>query len=233
MAVGQRGLSSSLDARRIREPLFTTVKRGYDPKQVLEYLSVVADEVEALQSRMQELESDLGEAHSTQESSLHDQVAGEDPYDRLSAHVADVIRTFDQDVDRLQEEKKAEADRIVAEARTEADRILSDARTEADRIRSDAQGNAEEARAFAERTVRDAEDKAVGAFSRLASRREALLNDLRTIRDHIIGATRNLDAVVEDAPSGDQLVVVEDAKDSEHANASSFPSPGGTPQSAP
>jgi cell division septum initiation protein DivIVA len=205
MAVEQRSFGSAVDAHRIREPLFTTVKRGYEPKEVLEYLSGVASEVEALQSRIRELESDRAEAHG---SAGPGQVVADDPYERLSAHVADVMRAFDQNVDRVQEEKRAEAERILAEARTEADRI-----------RSDAQGQAEEARAFAERAAQDAEKKAMGALSGLASRRQALLEDLRTIHDHILGANMQLEAVIEEAPPEDHVVVA-DANDGEPANAS-------------
>jgi regulator of protease activity HflC (stomatin/prohibitin superfamily) len=132
----------------------------------------------------------------------------DDPYERLSAHVADVMRAFDQNVDRVQEEKRAEAERILAEARTEADRI-----------RSDAQGQAEEARAFAERAAQNAEKKAMGALSGLASRRQALLEDLRTIHDHILGANMQLEAVIEEAPPEDHVVVA-DANAGEPANSS-------------
>jgi cell division septum initiation protein DivIVA len=195
MAAEQPNVDPSVDARLIREPLFATVKRGYEPRQVLDYLSEVADQVEALQAQIRELESELSTARNQQPSEAVAPMAEEDPYDGLAAHLAEVMRAFDQDVDRLQEEKKAEAERLLAEARVRSEGILADARARADGILADAR-----------RVV-----------SGLASRRDALLDDLRTIREHVLGATSDLDEVIKEAASGEQVVVVENAMDGEPA----------------
>ncbi|HEY3022499.1 MAG TPA: DivIVA domain-containing protein, partial [Actinomycetota bacterium] len=62
MGTWETDLSPSPSAGRIRRPTFATVFRGYDPNQVVEYLSGVADHVEALESNVQRLESELREA---------------------------------------------------------------------------------------------------------------------------------------------------------------------------
>jgi cell division septum initiation protein DivIVA len=212
MAAGEQGLTASIDAGRIREPGFSTVRRGYDRKQVLEYLSLVADGVEALQTRTRHLESDLAEARRKKEASFQGQATREDPYEGLSAHVAELMRTFDHDVDRL---------RMGAE--TEAERLLAEARRETDHMRSDAHTSAEEERAFAERTFEDAQKNARQALGDLATQREALVTELRTIRDHLLVATRTLDAITGEEAPGDKVVVVDDASNGERATASSFP----------
>ena len=52
-------LALSTSSERIREPKFNTVKRGYEPAQVLEYLSKIADWMEVLESQVKELGSQL------------------------------------------------------------------------------------------------------------------------------------------------------------------------------
>src|SRR5437667_1827225 len=105
MSSWELDLSSPASAGKIRKPAFTTVFRGYDPNQVLEYLSGVADHVEALESKMRQLESDLEAARrqraaaanqsaAANQGAANQGAANQDPYESVSARVADLLRTF-------------------------------------------------------------------------------------------------------------------------------------------
>jgi DivIVA domain-containing protein len=205
------GLTASGSPGRMPPPAFRTVFRGYDPDEVLKYLSRVADHVEGLESETRRLHADLEEARRQSAIAPVEREGGGDPYEALSAHVADLVRTFDREVERLR-----------ADAEADTERTLAEARAEADRIRLDAQSRAEEARGLAERILKDAQLEAERAVSGLASRREALLDDLRSIRGRLLGATRDLDATIEGATRADEVVVLEDARRGEPSDGPSF-----------
>jgi len=215
MGTWEPDLSSSATVGRIRQPTFGTVFRGYDPNQVLEYLSGVADHVEALESQMGKLELDLREAR--RQATAAQGPGSQDPYDTISARVADLVRTFDQDVERLR-----------AEAEAEVDRLLAEARTEAERLRLDAQDKVAETRAEAERTLRDARIEADKALSGLASRRDALLRELRAMRDRMLDTAKDLETTIEGSV-GDHVLILEDARKGEPADATSITSSKGQP----
>jgi DivIVA domain-containing protein len=203
MATGESSLTPSMNVGRIREPMFRTVKRGYDPTEVLEYLGRVADRVEALESRGGQLESELLEARRQSDKVLQDQsLTSSDPYEAVSTRVADLVRTFDHDVDKLRVEAEAEVDRMLAEARIEAERI-----------RLDSQSKADEAHARAERALRDAGTKADEVLSALGSRREALLGELRAMRLRMLDSVRGLETMIEEAASDGVLVLEDSARD--------------------
>jgi len=228
MGTWESDLSSSASANRIRQPTFATVFRGYDPNQVLEYLSGVADHVEALESKVQQLEFELKESRR-QGIALQDKVSGgQDPYDTISARVADLVRMFDQDVERLRAEAEAEVQRLLADAGTEGERLLADARTEAERTRLDAQDKAAETRADAERTLREARIETEHALSSLTSRRDALVGELRILRDRILDTVKGLQTTI-DGSGGDHVVMLEDARKGEPADATSISSSKGQP----
>ncbi len=197
--------------KRAPQPTFATVRRGYDPNQVLEYLSGVADHVEALESQVRKLDSDLQQARRHPPAARSP--ASQDPYEAVSTRVADLVRTFDQDVERLRAEAEAEVQRLRAETQAEVQRLLAEARADADRMRVDAQANAEETRAEAERALREAKSHADQALSGLAARREALIENLRGMHERMVGTTGELAATIKQAASApDQVVVEEDSK---------------------
>lgn len=227
MATWESGLTPSAAAGSISQPTFATVRRGYDPAQVLDYVTRLTEHVEALKSEDRRLQAEFGPRDAVPEEQAP---TGQDPYESVGTRVVDLMRTFDQDVERLRRDAEAEAGRIVAEAKTQAERIhqeaeklrrevevegeriLAEARTEADRIRLDAQGKAEEVRVQAAEALRDAQRESDKVLSGLASRREALLDELRAMRDRMLDTTRDLEATIQGGRAGDQVVIVEDQK---------------------
>jgi DivIVA domain-containing protein len=221
------GLSPRPTAAGIRQPAFSTVFRGYDPNQVADYLSGVADHVEALESNVNRLESELREARR-QDIGAKDDDGGRDPYDAISARVADLVRMFDQDVERLRAEAEAEVERLVVDARIQGERILADARTQAERIRLDAEDEAVETREQVERTLRDARSETDQALSSLTARRDVLVNEIRAMRDRMLAMAKDLESTIEGS-IGDQVMVLREATGSEGPDVTSINSSDGQP----
>jgi DivIVA domain-containing protein len=175
-------------AEQIRRREFASVRRGYDPDQVRDYLGAVATQVETL-------ERDLREARLTAETAAPAPAAAAaapaapkaDPYEELGKRIAGLVATADQ-----------EAIRLVDEAKTESSRILQEARTEADRIRTDAQSHAEEVRQQAADVLAEAQAKADAIVAGLAERREKLVTQLQTMQSRLLNVAKELDVTIED-----------------------------------
>jgi cell division septum initiation protein DivIVA len=148
---------------RIRVPRFKTVRRGFDPNEVMEYLVWVGDHVEALESRVGQLQS---ESHKDPEG--------------VGAHVADLVRTFDH-VERL----RREADQLVAEAKAEAERIRVDTQFKAEAARADAQRTLREAQREAEKILAELASRREAVLSEVRTIREDMLDAARGLQTTI------------------------------------------------
>ena len=120
-------------AEQIRRREFASVRRGYDPEQVRDYLIQVAAQVETMEREMRGGVDQLPArppgigalAEIADEPDAGD--VSENPYERVARRFAVVFETAD-----------AEAEEILSKARDEATRALTEARAEADRVRLDA-----------------------------------------------------------------------------------------------
>lgn len=164
------------------EPVFETVRRGFDPEQVRAHLDRVASQVRDVESRLRQQERDLQEAR--RERDMARAVTIPDPYTSVSAHVADLLRGFDQDVERLRARADAEAERIRAEARVQAEMELGEARLEADQIRTE-----------------------------VLALRSSKLSELRVMRDHLVSSLKELETALEIEPSEGHVMVLGGAGD--------------------
>jgi DivIVA domain-containing protein len=169
-----------VSAEQIRRREFVTIRRGYDPDQVRDYLTQLADQVELMRVMLRDARA---EADAAIRANAQPRV---DPYEQLGARISSVIREADES-----------AERIRRDARIDAERMTIEARTEADRIRTDAQARAEEARSQAEAAVRAARDEADRTIAGLATRRDALVDQLAGMQSRLLGVARDLEAVVD------------------------------------
>jgi DivIVA domain-containing protein len=179
MSATELDLPVLISAEQIRRREFVTIRRGYDPHQVRDYLAQLADQVDLMASMIREarLEADAAMRDNAQPKV--------DPYERLAQRVASVIREADETAERLQ-----------VEGRRDADRMLAEARADADRIRTDAQAKAEEARDSAERSLREAKEHADRTLSGLSSRRQSLVGELTQMQERLLGVARELEATI-------------------------------------
>ncbi|MBI2238914.1 MAG: DivIVA domain-containing protein [Actinobacteria bacterium] len=166
-------------AEQIRRREFATVRRGYDPDQVRDYLEQIADQVG-------HLESSLRESRQVEPAHRGQAAPKPDPYGELATRVADLIRAADQQAEKLRRE-----------AAEEGERILSEARADADRIRLDAQVKAEEARTAGDKALREAKERADQAISGLSARRESLVEQLQAMQERLLAVARELETTIE------------------------------------
>ena len=194
-------------AEQIRRRQFATVRRGYDPDQVHDYLNQVALQVEALEGELREQRlapsrvpdeipaAPIAEAAPVAEPMPAPMVATEGmdteaAYERISKRFASVLRAADE-----------EAQKLIEQARTESAKLLDEARAEADRIRVDAQAKAEEARTMQQhRAPQRAKAEADRVLGGLEHRRESLLGQMHEMQSRLLAVAQNLE-IPEDEPA--------------------------------
>lgn len=173
-----------MSADQIRRREFVAVRRGYEPSQVRDFLEQVADQVQQLEAMLREARR---EADAAVRAASGPRV---DPYEELGRRVASLLRSADE-----------EAERITREARREAERVLAEARADADRIRVDAQAQAEEVRAQAEAMLREAREQADRTIAGLATKRDELVEQLAAMQERLLGVARELGSTIS-GPAG-------------------------------
>jgi DivIVA domain-containing protein len=192
-------------ADQIRRRKFATVRRGYDPDQVDDYLKQVAEQVEALETdlrdeRLNAARQRPGGAEAPAEAPVEAPAAAmmappamataaavapeteEAAYERISKRFATVLKSADE-----------EAQKLIDQARAEATKLLDDARAEADRIRVDAQANAEQARAASEAALARAKEESDRVLGGLEQRRESLLGQMHEMQSRLLAVAQNLE----------------------------------------
>ncbi len=210
-------------AEQIRRYEFATVRRGYDPDQVRDYLHRVADQVGTL-------ERDLGRSKAAEERQRKTtpgealaQLAAEqqeqdvlrvetppppfDEYEALGKRFASIIQVADKEASGVLDEAKAEAERMVEEARTEADRI-----------RVDAQARAEEARHEASDALIAARREADRIIGGLSERRESLVTQMQEMQTRLLSVAKDLETSMDDRDEVISRAVAERTGSSEPAS---------------
>lgn len=179
-------------AAQIRRREFASVRRGYDPDQVRDYLAQVAEQVEGLERELREVKlHDAAPPMGDTTGRPSDPAPSDDPYTRLAKRLTALLATADQ-----------EAEGILVEARADASRMVEGARTEADRIRVDAQARAEEARQQGDELLERAKQEADRVLVGLSERRENLVQHLQDMQTRLIGVAKELEVVIEDPARG-------------------------------
>ena len=174
-------------AEQIRRREFASIRRGYDPEQVRDYLRQVAAQVETLEAQLREVRLAAESAHAP---TVVPEPEGEavpevDPYDELAGRLAELIRAAD-----------GQAEKLVEEAKATAARQMSEARVEADRIRTDAQSRAEEARQQGDEVLERANLEAERVLSSLSTRREHLVEQLQQMQSRLLGVAQELESAL-------------------------------------
>jgi len=186
-------------AEQIRRRQFATVRRGFDPDQVQEYLNQVAIQVETLETELRD--ERLGSSARAAEGAVKQAPktasgqAGAPPapvpadvYEQFSKRFATVLQTAD-----------AEAQRVVASAKAEAKKLIEESRAEADRIRLDAQANAEEARTKSAAELDRARVEADRVIGGLEQRRDALSAQMHEMQSRLLSVVKELEVPVAEA----------------------------------
>jgi DivIVA domain-containing protein len=179
-------------SEQIRRREFASVRRGYDPDQVRDFLFQIAEQIKVMEAELSEAKLQLEAAPAEAPAPTEPQ---EDPYERVAQRFKELMANADQ-----------EAQRIEAEASAKAEQMIEAARAEADRIKVDAQANAEEARQQAGEILAKAQEESDRVLSGLASRRRDLARQIEEMHGRLLAAARNLEfALGSDAPKGERV----------------------------
>src|SRR5262245_54178614 len=183
-------------AEQIRKREFATVRRGYDPDQVRDYLQGVAGQVENLERDLRERKK-VPPAPSPGESLAAKVSAGvtvepppTDPYEQVASRFAGVLEAADK-----------EATAAVAAAKAEATRIVEEARAEADRIQPDAPSPAEASKQEGSDALADAKREADRILGTLSERREALVTQMHDMQARLLSVAKDLETSIDDEPA--------------------------------
>ena len=176
-------------SEQIRRREFATIRRGYDPDQVREYLAQVSAQIATLEQDLRDARRAVEIAPAIVPEPVQPEI---DPYEQFAKRMAGLLATADR-----------EAQRLVEEASTESARMIVEARTEADRIRVDAQARAEEARQDGSEFLRRAQEEADRVLSTLSSRRQTLVAQLQQMQSRLLGVASELESVIVPAVSGE------------------------------
>ncbi len=216
-------------ADQIRRREFATIRRGYDPDQVREYLKQVANQVETLEKGLREARMEASARTGAAPESPGEVLAakmgepGISPIGKASisapaaaiapeppaAPASDGYERLAKRFEAMIRVADTEATKVVTEAKNDAGRIMEEARTDADHVRVDAQARAEEARQQGVRTLRSAREEADSILGGLSDRRETLVTQMQEMQSRLLNVARDLEAAVigragaDGAPSGD------------------------------
>jgi DivIVA domain-containing protein len=186
-------------ADQIKRREFATVRRGYDPDQVRDYLQQVALQVETLEKGVREarMEAQGRSARTTgplapipsepMPAATTTPPPSDDAYEALAKRFTALIAGADR-----------EATKVLDEANEESTRVLEQARAEADRIRVDAQARAEEARQKGSEALAKAKEEADRILGSLAERRETLVNQMQEMQSKLLTVAQGLEIAFDD-----------------------------------
>ncbi|HXJ66791.1 MAG TPA: DivIVA domain-containing protein, partial [Actinomycetota bacterium] len=189
----------------IRTREFASIRKGYDPAQVRQFLDQVAGwfsemEDDLANSRTAEVNARAqAEAAASGRAALArtpegEAVAGaDDKYAALGARVAEVLRTAEEHAAQVREEAEASVHQMLEQARLESTSLRHRAQEEADAIRVSAQQQAETTRQAAQDDADRVRDEAARALETArveAERTVAGLTERRTVLTAELQATR-------------------------------------------
>jgi cell division initiation protein len=196
-------------AEQIRRREFATVRRGYDPDQVREYLGQVASQVETLEKGLREAKMQTDTKSMSPGEALAGRMAAAEPSAKPATAIAPLEQPQPSSKDdayaklaarfaRMIESADREATAVVDEAKADASRILDQARTEADRVRVDAQARAEEARQQGSEELIKAKREADRILGSLANRRESLVTQMQEMQTRLLSVAKDLEVAMDE-----------------------------------
>jgi DivIVA domain-containing protein len=160
---------------------FGTVRRGFDPSEVRDYLESIAVGLRGIAEREQQLLDELTDAERRAANPVLDEPT-------LSAAVG-------QETARVLHSAHEAADEVLTNAQTESTRILAEATEEAERALTEAAEEAEELRTGAAELLAARTEEAESAVAKLRERSEAeaatILEAARADAEELVTRTRD------------------------------------------
>ncbi len=170
-----------LDVRRWE---FGSALRGYDRARVDEFKARVADEIEELARRINDLDAKARGFHDQIKSFRERDRAINDALVSAQQLRTDIREQAEKEGSLVLQEARGEADKVLGEAKLESDRLAQDSRAEADRLLTDARVRSEEqltdAKNRSDEMVRDARDEVERLLRAAKLEARSLVDDSRS-----------------------------------------------------
>ena len=180
-----------LSPQAVATATFNTVRKGYDPEDVRDYLTRVAAQLEGTQQQAAAMEARARAAIAKMQEMAQASAAGVTSADPTPTGTGSAGATDSEaaTISRTLLLAQRTADTTVAEAKAEAEAITAGARADAamtlDQARSSAAAMIEEGRAEARRSKDEELAAAEGAVQSLLARRDFLLGDVEILEEHV------------------------------------------------
>jgi DivIVA domain-containing protein len=193
MSILDMDISARRTPQSIRKRRFAVVRRGFDPDQVQGYLEQIAGWIE-------QLEAELHTAREEIDASVRRAEQPIDPYGRMGARVAELMRTAEEQAHRIRQEAEDEASRKLDDLQGEVARIREEARSGAARLQREAEEESNRVRAEAAQTLDRARAEANSVLAALTGQRDMLVAELRSTRTRLSELVDGIDATVGATP---------------------------------
>lgn len=162
------------------DTLFETQVRGYNKKQVEDYISWLQEQTRAAQSEAEGARREIERARE-EAASAKTQLANRPAHEEISERLSQILRLAAEEADQKVAKASEEAEGVIAAAKQEAGLTAENARSEADAILNQAREQGDrilaQARSESERLVSAATADARAKLADASGRAERVLSD--------------------------------------------------------
>ena len=188
----------------MQEDTFEVVMRGYNRRQVHDYMIRTRNQIRDLEERLARAIDQAEQGRIELADARRRIVEAPQSYEDLSPRLAQILKLGEEEAASKKEDAEAEATSVRDAAKSEADRLVTSARETADNMLTSAQSEAErrvgEATGAAERMLAQAGADAEETLSTARSEAEDSLREARAEVERLVtGAQKESERLVESA----------------------------------
>jgi cell division septum initiation protein DivIVA len=178
----------------MQEDTFEVVMRGYNRRQVHDYMIRTRNQVRDLEERLARAIDQAEQGRIELAEARRRMVEAPQSYDDLSPRLAQILRLGEEEAAAKREDAEAEASSVRDAAKSEADRLVTSSRETADKILTSAQAEAErrvsEATQAAERMLAQAGVDAEEQLTAARTEADDALRESRTEAERVLTAAQ-------------------------------------------
>jgi cell division septum initiation protein DivIVA len=179
----------------MQEDTFEVVMRGYNRRQVHDYMIRTRNQVRDLEERLARAIDQAEQGRIELAEARRRMVEAPQSYDDLSPRLAQILRLGEEEAAAKREDAETEAASVRDAAKSEAERLVTSSRETADKILTSAQAEAErrvsEATAAAERMLAQAGADAEEQLTAARNESEEALRESRTEAERVLSAAQS------------------------------------------
>jgi peptidoglycan DL-endopeptidase CwlO len=131
---------------------FETVMRGYDKRQVEDYVAWLGEQLSAMQADLTETRRKLDAAREDS-AALRQQLQTRPPHEQVSARMAEILRLAQEEAEQEREKAAEQAADILEQTQAKAAEVIEEARSDAAQMTRETQGQCEDQLASAQAKV--------------------------------------------------------------------------------